>query len=377
MSQLLYDIALTRIYMVGPRSARALINHLGSARAVFDMPASDLRRLGAVGAYISDDNYRSEALRSAEKELEYMQRHNIYATGIQNPAYPQRLAQCPDAPVVLYHTSRQPLLSDKVVAVVGTRRISSYGRDLTDNFIADIAAVAPETLIVSGLAYGVDITAHRASLRHGLSTIGVVAHGLDLIYPSSHRNTAEEMCRNGGAVMTEYPTHTRPDPQNFVQRNRIIAGLADATVVIESAAKGGSLITAEVANDYNRDVMAFPGRVGDPFSAGCNNLISCNKAQLISSAADFVRLMGWDVEKPQAVQQSLFPDQLPADQLSPDQQKIVDALTKGPLHINEIARAAEMTIQQASVILTNMVFDDILRQLPGDRYETMLSNRAF
>lgn len=357
--------------MVGPRTARTIIDHLGSARAVFESDPQSFTAMGNIGKYLADRGYRAEALRRAEAELEYMDKHHIHAIGIDNAAYPTRLAQCPDAPIVLYHTAGASLDCKKMLAIVGTRRITPYGRDLTQQLVADIAAAAPDTVIVSGLAYGVDITAHRAALDNSLSTIGVVAHGLDTIYPSAHRKTAEEMCLNSGAVVTEYSSKTRPDPQNFVQRNRIIAGLTDATVVVESAKKGGSLITAELANDYNRDVFAFPGRIGNPTSEGCNALIRDNKARLITSAADLMNLMKWTpAATATATQQTLFDSPLPTEQ-----QQIIDLLQNEPLHINALARATNMPIQRISALLTNMVFDDLILQLPGDTYTTATKRR--
>lgn len=366
---LFYDIALTQLFMVGPRSARALTEHFGSAQAVFEAARDMLLSVGSVGRYIADEGYRKEALQRAEREIEFIERHNIGVVSINGGGYPARLAQCPDAPIVLYYTGNGALETEKMVAVVGTRRITSYGRDMTDGLIADLASGCKGVTIVSGLAYGTDVAAHRAALANGVPTIGVVAHGLDTVYPSAHRSVAEQMCRNGGAIVTEYLSKTRPDPQNFVQRNRIIAGMADVTVIVESAEKGGSLITAEAANDYNRDVMSFPGRVGDVFSAGCNALIRKNKAQLITSAADLTDLMGWDTAKPEAVQQSMFTDELP-----PNQQKVVELLRTDPLHINDIAQGLGLPIQHTSALLTTMVFDDIIRQLPGDRYALIVSN---
>ncbi|MGM9805473.1 MAG: DNA-processing protein DprA [Candidatus Aphodosoma sp.] len=364
---LFYNIALTRLFMVGPRSARTLIEYFGSAQAVFEADPDSLRGIGNISRYITDDGYRTEALRRAGQEMEFIEKHGIKAVSIDSENYPRRLAQCPDAPVVLYSTGNAMLQTDKMVSVVGTRRITAYGRDMTEAFVSGLAKSNPGVTIVSGLAYGVDVTAHRAALDCGLPTIGVVAHGLDTIYPSSHRNIAGRMCCTHGAVVTEYVSRTKPDPQNFVQRNRIIAGLSDVTVIVESAEKGGALITAEIANDYNRDVMAFPGRVGDQYSAGCNALIRRNKAQLITSAAELTELMGWNASPAGPVQQSVFADELP-----PEQQKVVELLKQEPLHINVIAQSLGLPVQHTSALLTGMVFDDIVRQLPGDCYSLIV-----
>lgn len=360
---LFYSIALSRLYMVGPRSARTLIEHLGSARAVFETDRATLAGIGGIGKYLTDEGYRSEALRRAEEEMKRMEKGNIRAVAVTDEGYPRRLYECPDAPTVLYYTGNGGLQAERVMAVVGTRRVSDYGRDMTEALIRDMAASNPGTVVVSGLAYGVDVTAHRAALRYGLPTIGVVAHGLDRMYPPAHRSVAEQMCREGGAVVTEYMTETRPDPQNFVQRNRIIAGLADVTVVVESAAKGGSLITAGVANEYNRDVAAFPGRAGDEWSAGCNALIRRNRAQLVEGAADVVEMMKWAEVRADAVQQSLF-----ECALTPEMKRVAEVLKSGDRHIDQISQALDMTIQCTSALLTEMVMEDVIRQLPGERY---------
>ncbi len=350
-NELLYDIALTQLFMVGPRTARALIEHFGSAEAVFNESPELLRTIGNVGAYISDKGYQEQALKRAEAELDFIIKNNIKALKFDTPDYPTRLAQCPDAPQILYQYGNCNLNAQKFVAIIGTRNATKYGRDLTDDLVKTLAASNPDTVIISGLAYGIDIAAHKAALEYGLPTVGIVAHGLDHIYPQVHRQYASQMIQSGGAILTEYLSKTNPDPQNFVQRNRIVAGMCDVTVVVESAIKGGSLITANIANDYNRDVMAFPGRVGDKTSEGCNKPISQHKAEITTTADDLINLMGWNAPKTNAVQQSLFND------LTPEQQSVID-----------------LSIQQTSALLTEMVFDDLIDQLPGDIYSLKLKN---
>lgn len=360
--KLFYDIALTQMFMVGPKTARTLVEHLGSSQAVFEEKPEILATIGGVGYYLADEAYRQEALRRAEKEMRFIADNNITALSIDDENYPHRLKQCPDAPLVFYQNGGCNLNKSKIISVVGTRRITPYGRNLTEQLIAKLAEMKIDTVVVSGLAYGVDVTAHRAALQYKLPTVGVVAHGLDVIYPAVHKNVAEQMISSGGAVVTEYPSCTRPDPQNFLQRNRIIAGLADVTVVVESAVRGGSLSTATLANDYNRDVMAFPGRVGDEYSAGCNMLIRQRKAEIITSADDLVNLMGWETANPKVTQQSLF-------DLAPESyQPVIEFLRDEPQHINIISAHLEMPIQKVSALLTEMVFDDYLQQLPGDLY---------
>lgn len=359
---LFYEIALTQLFMVGPRSAHLLLEHFGSAEALFREKPEILRTIGGVGAYLADEGYRQEALRRADKELKFISENNISALSINDSDYPFRLKQCPDSPIVIYRTGTCDLNVQKVLSIVGTRKITQYGRDLTESFVKTLSQSNPDVLIVSGLAYGVDITAHRAALQNQLPTVGVVAHGLDTVYPSSHTNIAARMCREGGAVVTEYLSNTRPDAHNFLHRNRIIAGLADVVVVVESASKGGSLTTANIANDYNRDVMAFPGRVGDESSTGCNRLIRDHKAEIITSADDLINLLGWNKNVQKPCQQNLF------DSLSDEQLRVVDILKDEPQHINIISSAIGISIQRTSALLTEMSFDDIVQQLPGDVY---------
>ena len=360
--KLLYDIALTQLFMVGPRTARTLIEHFGSAEAVFKEDPNILRLIGNVGAYIADSSYQQEALRRAEQEIEFIIKNNIKVASFDSDEYPYRLKQCSDAPQILYQYGDCDLNAQKFVAIIGTRKATKYGRDLTDDLVKTLAQSNPDTIIISGLAYGIDIAAHKAALEYGLPTIGVMAHGLDRIYPQTHREYASKMIRSGGAIITEYLSKTNPDPQNFVQRNRIVAGMCDVTVVVESAIKGGSLITANIANDYNRDVMAFPGRVGDKTSEGCNKLIRQHKAEIITSAEDLINLMGWSAPEINAVQQTLF------NELTPEQQAVIDVLKIEPQHINIISTNLDLSIQKTSALLTEMVFDELIDQLPGDVY---------
>lgn len=360
-NSLFYEIALTQIFMVGPRTARTLIENMGSAEAVFKEDPNILKKIGNVGSYLADEAYRSEALMRAEEEMLFIEKNNIKAISYRDEAFSQRLAQCNDAPLVLYQSGDCDLNSAKFLSIVGTRKITKYGKDITSSLIKELSKTNNNVVIVSGLAYGVDITAHRAALDYGVKTIGIVAHGLDRLYPAAHRQVASNMIQQGGAVVTEFLSRTNPDPQNFVQRNRIVAGLCDAVVVVESANKGGSLITANLGNDYNRDVFAFPGRVNDESSAGCNSLIRNNKAQLITSAEDLISIMGWDNTISEAKQQQLFDDELPNEQ-----QQIINLLNGEPKHINQISTTINMPIQKTSALLTEMVFSDLIEQLPGD-----------
>ena len=268
---------------------------------------------------------------------------------------------------MIYTKGKCDLNNGKFIGIVGTRNATGYGKELCRKLINDLAAIQSNAVIVSGMAYGIDICAHKAALDYNLPTIGIVGHGLDRIYPSAHRPVAVKIIENG-MLLTEYLSKTNPDRQNFVQRNRIIAGLCDATVVVESATRGGALITAELANDYNRDVFAFPGRVGDDWSAGCNALIRNNKASLIESAADILKFMNWEQpadSKTSNIQTTLFPD------LSDDEQNIVSLLrqTSDGLQLNEMSIKLEKAVSKISSMLLEMEFKGIVKCLPGNVYK--------
>ena len=298
-----------------------------------------------------------------------MEKNHICCLTINDAEYPSRLRECDDAPLVLYTLGTANLNASHVVSIVGTRKATEYGRDLCASFVRDLTAAIPDVLIISGLAYGIDVAAHRASLASGASTVGVLAHGLDRIYPSVHRTVAAQMAKQGGGLVTEYMSVTEPERQNFVQRNRIVAGMADAVVVVESAAKGGSLITAEIAQAYNRDCFAFPGRVGDEYSRGCNNLIRDNRAALITSAADFLKAMNWDsaavAEK--TVQRELFVE------LTPDEERVLTLLRKHSedVHINMLAVETDIPAGRLISILCSLEMKDLVRTLAGARYSAI------
>ena len=300
-----------------------------------------------------------------------MEEHGIRAITLSDDDYPQRLSECPDAPIILYYTGNSDLNQAKIVSVVGTRQITSYGEDLVRRFIADLRQQCPKVLIVSGLAYGVDINAHRQALEYGYETVGVLAHGLDQIYPYRHKETANVMVKHGG-LLTEFMTQTNADKANFVRRNRIVAGMADATVLVESAAKGGGLITCEIAQSYNRSVFAFPGSVFSEFSRGCNNLIRDNGAALINNADDFVKAMGWQDEairkqaKADGIERELFPD------LSPEEQKIVNLLQQtNDLQLNILSVKSGIPIGQLTALLFQMEMKGVVKPLAGGMYHLL------
>lgn len=293
-------------------------------------------------------------------------KNHIACLTCDDEAYPSRLRECDDAPLVLFYRGTSDLNQRHIISMVGTRNATDYGKDICMRFIGELKELLPDVIIVSGLAYGIDIHAHRAALQHKMETIGVLAHGLDRIYPSVHRRTAAEMTQCGG-LLTEFMSGTNPDKQNFVKRNRIVAGISDATIVIESANKGGSLITAEIAESYHRDCFAFPGRINDMYSAGCNELIRSNRAVLLQSAEELIKAMNWDSEAqaPAVIQRQLFPE------LDENEEKIVSLLQKHPdgIQINTLVVESNIAINRMTGILFELEMKGIIRTLAGGIYK--------
>lgn len=367
--EILYSMALTKLKGLSLLNAKVLLEIMGSASEVF------AHRKDIVGV-IPDASPRlvealahvDEALGAAEREWAFVEQKHLRVLTLQAEDYPQRLRECEDAPLVLYYCGSADLNRVRVINMVGTRKCSEYGRELCHNFVRDLKRYYPDTLIVSGLAYGIDISAHRAALDCGMDTVGVLAHGLDIIYPAMHRQTAADMVHQGGGLITEYMSGTTPEKGNFVRRNRIVAGMSDACVVVESAAKGGSLITAELSAEYNREVVAFPGRVYDERSAGCNHLIRRHQATLITSAADFLEVMGWPdpldkKAKTAAVQQELFPD------LNNEERALTEALMEvDDKHINQLVVDTNIPYSRVSMLLFDLEMRGIVRALGGARF---------
>jgi len=354
------------------QTALRLYSELGGGKAVFDhrhnlrdvMPECSDRLVEALQDW-------GLALARAEQEMAFMDRHHIKALLLGHDDYPQRLVNCVDAPIVLYYMGTADLNQQRVISIIGTRHITTYGQDLVRRFCTDLRQLCPQMLIVSGLAYGVDICAHRQALANGYETIGVLAHGLDEIYPPRHRDTAKEMLAHGG-LLTEYMTETRADKLNFVKRNRIVAGMTDATILVESAAKGGGLITAHIAQDYGRSVFAFPGSVGAPYSEGCNLLIRNNGASLITSAVDFVSDMGWQTDaqlqqaKAEGIERMLFPD------LSAEEQCVVAVLAEhGDLQLNHLSVRTNIPIGQLTALLFQLEMKGVVRPMAGGNYHLL------
>lgn len=367
----LYMMALTQVPSLSLTNLHLLIDELGSASAIYEnrkdlkqvLPSASPKFLDGMGDFC---NY----LKRAEEELEFCRKGKIRCLGLNDEDYPQRLKDCNDAPVLLYFRGSANLNSQHIVSMVGTRQITNYGKDLCRSFVRDLKQVCPDALVVSGLAYGVDVNCHRAALEQGLETVGVLAHGLDQIYPRHHRETAKQMVDQGG-LLTEYMSNTIIDKRNFVQRNRIVAGVSDAVIVVESATKGGSLITAEIAQSYNRQVWAFPGRVFDTYSSGCNMLIFKNKASLLTNAEDFCLEMGWtdDVQHQkqlsEGIQQELF-----ADDYSADEQAVLQALARDDSkQINVLAVETNIAIGELSSLLFSLEMKGAVQSLVGGRYK--------
>ena len=365
----LYAVALTRINHFNLTTSLELYRKLGSATAVMEH-RHDIKAVLPDATPRLEEALKdvSEAMRRAEQEMKFDEDHNIQPLVIGDDNYPERLRRCDDAPLVLYYRGTANLNHRHIISIVGTRHCTIYGQDIIRRFTADMKSVCHDTIIISGLAYGVDINAHRQALTNGMETVGVLAHGLDYLYPTAHRETATEMLRQGG-LATEFMTGTNADKMNFVRRNRIVAGLADATIVVESASKGGSLITANLASDYNRDVFAFPGNVGAPYCMGTNNLIRDNKATLITSAEDFVNLMGWANDnqllkaKKNGIERQLFPE------LNDNEKKIASLLANNNnMQISVISMRSGLTIPTISAALLNMEMQGIVRQMAGGIY---------
>ena len=367
----LYMMALTQVPSLSLTNLHLLIDELASASAIYEnrnnikqvLPSASPKFLDGMGDFC---NY----LKRAEEELEFCRKGKIRCLGLNDEDYPQRLKDCNDAPVLLYFRGSANLNSQHIVSMVGTRQITNYGKDLCRSFVRDLKQVCPDALVVSGLAYGVDVNCHRAALEQGLETVGVLAHGLDQIYPRHHRETAKQMVDQGG-LLTEYMSNTVIDKRNFVQRNRIVAGVSDAVIVVESATKGGSLITAEIAQSYNRQVWAFPGRVFDTYSSGCNMLIFKNKASLLTNAEDFCLEMGWtdDVQHQkqlsEGIQQELF-----ADDYSAEEQAVLQALARDDSkQINVLAVETNIAIGELSSLLFSLEMKGAVQSLVGGRYK--------
>lgn len=355
-------LALLKVDGVGDILGKKLLNSFGDASAIFKAKNSQLAAVDGIGSVLMKNIKDKSVFEKAEKELSFIKKNNIEVSFFQDVNYPERLKHCIDAPILIFTAGNLNLKNKKVISIVGTRQITSYGTEFCKKFIEDLALLDP--VIVSGFAYGVDIVAHQLAMDYNLQTIGVLAHGLNQVYPKTHKKYMARMEENGGFI-TEFWSSSNPDKENFVKRNRIVAGISEATIVIESADKGGSLITANMANDYNRDVFAVPGRITDRYSQGCNDLIKTQKANVLTSAADLVYVLNWDIDKkPKVIQKQLFID------LNTEEQKVYDFLHKnGKELLDIIAIECGIPIFKLSGILIEMELKGAIRPLPGKLFE--------
>jgi DNA processing protein len=358
-----HKIALGLIPRIGDINARKLVSHFGSVEGIFHEPYRNLIKIPGIGSGIAKCISERAYLDTAEKEAEYVSNNNIRTYFYLDNDYPFRLRQCDDSPVVFFFMGNCDLNAAKILSVVGTRNATSRGRELCDKIIGGLAAGHPDLIIVSGLAYGIDIASHKAAIASNLQTIGVLGHGFKTTYPSVHASTAKALVSKGG-LLSDFLSDALPERNNFLKRNRIIAGLSDATLVVESGIKGGALITADIANSYNRDVFAVPGRPDDQWSAGCNSLIRNNKAALAECSDDIEYFLDWKPEKIKPpVQRTLFSD------LGETEQKIIELLTKeGELTIDSICRVIDIPIYKLSSVLLQMEFNGLVNCYPGNVY---------
>lgn len=361
-------MALCKIKNVGSVTAKNLLAYCGDAETVFKSKKQQLVKVPGIGDLIADEIMKSKdaALKFAEEEFKKIEKYNLSVCFYTDSNYPTRLKLLNDSPLMFYYQGEPLWNAEKTIAIVGTRKPTAYGKSLVSQFIREIKDINP--VIVSGLAHGIDTIAHQESLNNGLKTIAVLGNGLPDIYPDSNIHLSKEIIKNG-AVLSEYPINTPPDAPNFPKRNRIVAGMADAVIVAESKTDGGSIITASIANSYNKDVFAFPGRTNDLYSSGCNALIKLQKAQMIESAGDFLYFMNWNISDKKANTVHL---KLPLE-LNNEQTAIINLLReKTKLHIDEISYYAGLSSGQLSVVLLEMEMNNWIRALPGRMYELVI-----
>lgn len=363
---LFYQLALTQVPQIGHVHAKILVQHFGSAAAIFKAPVSLLEKIEGIGSIRAQSIRSFKGFHESEKELAFIEKYKVNTLFLTDPGYPQRLLHCYDPPTLLFAHGRANLNAPHIVSVIGTRNNTEYGKQLTEKLVRELAPF--QVLVISGLAFGIDAFAHKSAIKNDLSTVGVLGHGLDTIYPSEHAALARDMLKHQGGLLTEFRSGTKPDKHHFPTRNRIVAGLSDAVVVVETGIKGGSMITAELANGYNKDVFAFPGKTTDAKSAGCNQLIKNNKANLILEAADLVHLMGWE-EKPilkKKKQKEIFIE------LSDPEKVIVDMLReKDSLQIDEIHSRCALSNSTVASALLNLELQQVVESLPGKVYRLL------
>ena len=363
--KLLAVLRLQKSKAIGDILAKKLIVNVGDVSQIFKEKPAFLQKINGIGAHAIKHLFDVENLKKAEQELAYITKNNINYTYFLDDDYPKNLQNCIDSPILMFTDGAINLKNERLISIVGTRNMSSYGRDFVNQLIESITAFNP--VIVSGFAYGVDICAHKAAIKHNLQTLAVLAHGFEMIYPKVHKKYIHQVNENGG-FFTEFWSDEQPLRENFLKRNRIVAGISQATIIIESAEKGGSLVTADIANSYNRDVFAVPGRTTDVYSKGCNNLIKTNKAHLLSHPSDIIKLLNWDIQEKvtKPIQKQLFIE------LTEDEQKIYDYLqTSGKQLLDVIALECGIPLYQLSSILLQMELKGTVKPLPGKLFETI------
>ncbi|MBX3164896.1 MAG: DNA-processing protein DprA [Bacteroidetes bacterium] len=363
---LLYQTGLTLIDGVGDVNAKSLLAYCGNAEEVFKQKKTHLQKIPGIGEVLAKSVIESKhVLNRAEEEIKFIEKYQIQTLFFSDENYPSRLKYCSDSPVMLYYKGNANLNAERIVSVVGTRNPTDYAKQKTQELVKELSDSG--ALIISGLAYGVDVLAHKTALENNLQTVGVLAHGLDRIYPQTHDKIAKRMIAQGG-LLTDFMSGTNPDAVNFPKRNRIVAGLCDGLVVIESGRKGGSLITATIANSYNKDVFAFPGRAGETQAEGCNGLIKQNRAALIESAADLLDAMQW---LPQETKEKKKSSQIPLPvNLSEEEKTVLNSFSeKTILHIDELCSNSQFPISKVSALLLQLEFSNLIKSKPGKMYE--------
>ncbi len=366
-SELLYQLALTEVPNIGCVHAKILAQQFGTAENIFKAKQQLLEKIEGIGSIRAASIKAFKDFSKAEDEIKFIEKYKIKPLFLTDKDYPKRLLNCYDSPTLLFYKGDADLNASKIIAIIGTRNHTEYGKQQTEKLIKELSS--QNVLVVSGMAYGIDAIAHKTSLKNELATVGVLGHGLDQIYPPDHSNLAKDMLKNGGGLLTEFRSNTKPDKHNFPTRNRIVAGMSDATVVIETGEKGGSMITAELANGYNKDVFALPGRVTDNKSAGCNFLIRNNKAILLTDAEELIEIMGWEEKIQKAKvksQKELFIE------LSKDEKLIVDILNeKESVHIDELNIKSGLSSSSAAAAILSLELQNVIISLPGKLYRLL------
>jgi len=365
-NELLHQLALTLVPNIGDVQAKLLIQHFGEVSAIFKAKTSTLEKIEGIGSVRAKSIKEFNDFHIAEKEQEFIEKYKIKTFFLTDRDYPKRLLNCYDSPTLLFYKGSADLNAPKIVAIVGTRTNTEYGKQFTEKLVKDLSE--QNITIISGLAFGIDAMAHKAALKHALPTVGVVGHGLDKIYPSENSSLAKEMIKEGGGILSEFFSGTKPDKHNFPLRNRIVAGISDATVVVETNIKGGSMITGNLANAYNRDVFAVPGRTTDTKSSGCNHLIKYNKAILLTDADELLELMGWKEKSKTKTkkQKELFIE------LTPEEKQVIQLLqAKEIVSIDEINLSSGLSSSSIAAAILNLELQNVVASLPGKMYKLL------